>query len=140
MNWANTHVLDGLWVGIDVLGMSLVWIGHNSMTLLVRVHGGVSSNGRNSMNLVVRVQGGALSNGRNSMNLVVRVQGGTSSNGRNSMNHSVRVHGGASCFVVVPHDQDVIPQRFRGGASRPGCNSTKVSWWCLIICIWIVES
>jgi len=58
------------------------------------------------------------------MNLVVRVHGGVSSNGRNSMNHSVRVQGGASC-------KDVIPRRFRGGASRPGHNSMKVSWWCL---------
>ncbi|QCE10280.1 hypothetical protein DEO72_LG10g1508 [Vigna unguiculata] len=77
--------------------MDKVWVGRNSMTFLVRVHGGTLSNGRNSMNLVVRVHGGASSNGRNSMNLVVRVDGGASSNGHNSMNHSVRVHGGASC-------------------------------------------
>ena len=47
-------------------------------TLLVRVHGGASSNGCNSMNLVVRVHGGASSNGCNSMTLVVRVHGGAS--------------------------------------------------------------
>jgi len=29
------------------------------MNLMVRVHGGVSSNGHNSMNLLVRVRGGA---------------------------------------------------------------------------------
>ncbi|QCE13984.1 hypothetical protein DEO72_LG11g982 [Vigna unguiculata] len=86
--------------------MDKAWVGRNSMTLLVKVHGR------------------ALSNGCNSMNLVVRVHGGASSNGRNSMNHSMKVHGGASC-------KDVIPQRFRGGASRPGRNFTKVLWWCL---------
>jgi len=71
--------------------MNKVWVGRNSMTLLVRVYGGASSNGRNSMNLVVRVHGGASSNGCNSMNLVVRVHSGASSNGRNSMNLVVRV-------------------------------------------------
>jgi len=76
------------------------------------------------MTLLVRVHGGASSNGCNSMNLVVRVHGGASSNGCNSMNHLVRVHGGVSC-------KDVIPRRFRGGASRPGRNSTKGYWWCL---------
>ena len=107
-----------VWVGINEFGMSLVWniwmvgyvywydawelydcwwnmnkvwVGRNSMTLLVRVYGGASSNGRNSMNLVVRVHGGASSNGCNSMNLVVRVHSGASSNGRNSMNLVVRV-------------------------------------------------
>ena len=39
--------------------MDKVWVGRNSMTLLVKAHGGASSNGRNSMNLVVRVHGGA---------------------------------------------------------------------------------
>jgi len=58
--------------------------------------------GRNSMNLVVRFHGGASSNGRNSMNLVGRVHGGASSNERNSMNLLVRVHGGASCKDVIP--------------------------------------
>jgi len=55
--------------------------------------------------------------------------------------------------VVVPHGQDVIPRRPRGGASckgvisqRPrgdvsllGHNSTA-SWWCLIKRIRIVKS
>jgi len=55
--------------------------------------------------------------------------------------------------VVVPHDQDVIPRRLRGGASckgviprRPrgdasllGHNSTT-TWWCLIKFIQIVKS
>ncbi|QCD86924.1 hypothetical protein DEO72_LG3g1453 [Vigna unguiculata] len=72
--------------------MDKVWVGRNPMTLIEGVHGGASYNGRNSMNLVVRVHGGASYNGCNSMNLVVRV------------------HGGASC-------KDVIPRRFRGGAS-----------------------
>jgi len=62
--------------------------------------------------------------GRNFVTLLVRVHGGASSNGCNSMNPVVRVHGGASC-------KDVLPRRFRSGASRPGRNSTKVSWWCL---------
>jgi len=55
--------------------------------------------------------------------------------------------------MVVPQGQDVIPRRPRGGASckgviprRPrgdasllGHNST-ISWWCLILRIWIVKS
>jgi len=44
--------------------------------------------------------------------LLVRVHGGASFNGCNSMNLMVRVHGSVSCM-------DVIPRRFRGGASRP---------------------
>ncbi|QCD96138.1 hypothetical protein DEO72_LG6g840 [Vigna unguiculata] len=87
--------------------MDKVWIERNSMTLLVRVNSGTSFNGHNSMNLVVRVHGGTSSDGRNPINLVARV------------------HSGASC-------KDVIPRRFRGGASRPGCSSTKASWWCLM--------
>jgi len=114
-NWYAWEPYDYWW------NMDKVWVGRNSMTFLVRVHGGTLSNGRNSMNLVVRVHGGASSNGRNSMNLVVRVDGGASSNGHNSMNHSVRVHGGASC-------KDVISRRFRVGASWPGHNFMKVLW------------
>jgi len=45
----------------------MVWVGRNSMNLLVKVHGGASYNGRNSMNLLVRVHGSASCNGRNSM-------------------------------------------------------------------------
>jgi len=63
-----------LWlVGDD---MVMVWVGRNSMNLLVRSHGGVLCDGRNSMNLLVRSHDGALCDGRNSMNLLVRFRGG----------------------------------------------------------------
>jgi len=79
------------------------------------------------------VPGDALPIGLNSMDLVVRVHGGAYTTGRNS-----------TVLVVVPHGQDVIPRRSRGGASckgliprRPrgdasllGRNSTAW-WWCL---------
>ena len=63
-----------LWlVGHD---MAMVWVGHNSMNLLVRSHGGVVCDGRNSMNLLVRSHGGSLCDGRNSRNLLLRFRGG----------------------------------------------------------------
>jgi len=49
--------------------MTMVWLGRNSMNLLVRSHSGASCNGRNSMTLLVRAHGGASCNGRNSMTL-----------------------------------------------------------------------
>jgi len=39
--------------------MIMVWLGRNSMTLLVRAHGGASWSGRNSMTLLERAHGGA---------------------------------------------------------------------------------
>jgi len=39
--------------------MTMVWLGRNSMNLLVRSHGGASWLGCNSMNLLVRFHGGA---------------------------------------------------------------------------------
>jgi len=44
-------------------------LGHNSMNLLVRSHGGASWSGRNSMDLLVRSHGGASWSRRNSMTL-----------------------------------------------------------------------
>jgi len=92
--WAGyEHVyetwLDGsLYVGMRLVcminlwfgwwDMTMVWIGRNSMNLLVKVHGGASYNGRNSVNLLVRVHGGASCNGRNSTTLLVRFRGGAS--------------------------------------------------------------
>jgi len=99
-----------------LVGKTWLWygLGRNSMNLVVRVHGGASSNGRNSINLVVKVHGGASSNGRNSMNLVVRIHGGASSNGWNSMDHSVRFHGGAS---RLGHNSMTFLVGAHGGAS-----------------------
>ena len=37
----------------------MVWVGRNSMTLLMRAHGGTSGNGRNSTNFLIRFRGGA---------------------------------------------------------------------------------
>ncbi|QCE03086.1 hypothetical protein DEO72_LG8g1105 [Vigna unguiculata] len=38
-------------------------------------------------------------------------------------------------FMAVPHLMDVIPWTLLGGvhagASSIGCNSTRVTWWCL---------
>jgi len=56
--------------------------------------------------------------GYNSMTLVVRDLGGASSVGRNSMGPL------KGSFMVVPRRKDVIPRGGRGGASRPGHNST----------------
>ena len=33
---------------------------------------------------------------------------------------------------MVPQHKDVIPREYRDGASRPGRNSTKATWWCLL--------
>jgi len=55
----------------------MVWIGHNSMDLLVRSHGDASCNGRNFMTLLVRAHSGASGNG-NFMNFLVRFRGGAS--------------------------------------------------------------
>jgi len=56
------------------------------------------------------------------MTLVVRAHGGASSIGHNYVDPSKEE------FTVVPRDKDVIPREYRGGASRPGRNSTKASW------------
>jgi len=90
MDCVNMHVLNGLWAGIDELAwlcvwnmigwlveyrhemdmhdksmvglwsMVMVWVGRNSMTLLVSAHDGASCNGRNSTKLLVKFCGGAL--------------------------------------------------------------------------------
>jgi len=60
------------------------------------------------------------------MTLVVRAHGGASSIGHNFVDPSKEE------FTMVPQDKDVIPREYRGGASRPGCNSTKATWWCLL--------
>jgi len=38
------------------------------------------------------------------------------------------VHSGAS--VIGPNSMN-LKVRVHGGASRSGCNSTRLTWWCL---------
>jgi len=52
------------------------------------------------------------------MTLIVRAHGGASSIEHNSVDPSKEE------FTVVPRAKDVIPHEYRGGASRPGLNST----------------
>jgi len=83
-----------------------VWVGRNSMTLVVRAHGGAPPNGRNSM-------------GPPEESLVAP--------------HLLDLNPWTSRweFMMVPQRQDVIPRGQRGGVSRPGRNFTKATWWCL---------
>jgi len=105
--------------------MYKVWVGHNSMTLVVRDLGGVSFVGRNSMDplkgnfMVVPRRKDVIPRG------VVVVPQGQGVIPR-------RPRGGASC-------KGVIPRRPRGDASLLGHNSTA-TWWCLDIRIRIVKS
>jgi len=95
--------------------MFKVWVGHNSMTLVVRDLGGASSVGCNSMNpqresLVVPWRKGHNSTGG---------RGGASGPGRNSTE--------ATWWCLL---KGIISWRPCGDASLVGHNST-VMWWCL---------
>ena len=102
-----------------------VWVGYNSMTLVVRGLGGASSVWRNSIDplkgsfMVVPRRKDVIPRG------VVVVPKGQDVIPRKS-------RGGASC-------KGIIPRRPRGNASLLGHNSTA-TWWCLIMRIRIVRS